>query len=156
LINSHNDIVALSLALIGVYLIFKKKKIWSRLFLLLSGGIKYLTLPLVFVSKDKKKVDIIIALAIIAVIVYLSIFEVIQPWYFLSLFALMPFFNSIIEDWSLFSAGLLFSYYSYLRYGHWGLVNGVNLKYQTIIVFLIVNLCLICFRLFKRRFKTAS
>jgi len=46
LINAHNDMIAVSLGLIGIYLLGKKYNVWSRVILLFSAGIKYVTIPL--------------------------------------------------------------------------------------------------------------
>ena len=58
LVNNHNDLIAVSLALLAVYFVLKKKKSWLALvFFLMSAGIKYITLVfLPLLSKSKKSV----------------------------------------------------------------------------------------------------
>ena len=46
LINGHNDMIAVSLGLIGIYLLEKKYKWGGSILLLFSAGIKYVTAPL--------------------------------------------------------------------------------------------------------------
>ena len=53
----HNDLIAMSLGLIGVYLLFNKK-IWSRALFIISGLIKYSTLPILILSKKNKWLNI--------------------------------------------------------------------------------------------------
>ena len=137
LISSHNDIVAVALGIIGVYFILEKKKIGGTLFILFSGGIKYITAPLIFLL-NKKLYKIALLLQLI-VLTYLSFKMEIQPWYFLSLFIFLPFFPEFIERLQIFFFGLLMSYYPYIRLGGWDTAEKVNLKHQIIIVFFALN-----------------
>lgn len=141
LISSHNDLVAVSLGLMGVYFLLNKKNIWSRLLFLLSGGIKYISVPILFLSKNiKSKFNIMAVGLLILLLVYLSLFNEIQPWYFLNLFIFIPFFPRLISSFNIFFAGLLFSYYPYIAYGEWGLESNVIIKHKIIIGFFIINL----------------
>jgi len=45
LVNGHNDLIGLSLVIISIYCLFKKKKLLSLIMIILSIGIKYITLP---------------------------------------------------------------------------------------------------------------
>ena len=51
LLNLHNDLIGVCLAIIGFYYLLKNKNIQARLLLTASFGIKYLTLPFLFISK---------------------------------------------------------------------------------------------------------
>lgn len=140
LVSAHNDLIAVSLAIVGIYYLHKKHGILSRIFLLLSGGIKYITLPLVFLSARNKKIQLGVFLALIGMVGYLSIFSAVQPWYFLSLLIFIPFYEKFIVYLNIFFAGLLFSYYPFIKFGDWSQPGNVILKSQIIIVFLLVNL----------------
>lgn len=121
LINGHNDMIALSIGLLGVYLLERKYSLWSRFMLLLSAGIKYITLPIVFLHP---KLEItrymkLLFCSQVALVIYLCYKMEIQPWYFLSLFIFLPFFPTFLEELSILFLGLLLSYYPFIRFGDW-------------------------------------
>ena len=120
LVSSHNDLISLSLGIVGIYYLFNKKDLLGRIFFLLSGGIKYLTLPFVIRSE-------------------------IQSWYFLSLFAFLPFFEDWIFKLNIFFAGLLLAYYPYVFLGGWDKPEKIILKHNIIIAFAILNLFYLIF-----------
>ncbi len=138
LINSHNDFIALSLVLIGYYFLVKKKAIWGRIILLISGGIKYITAPFIFLSlKGKSKINLIIFGLLALTLVYLSFWQEIQPWYFLALLGFLPVYEELIDRLTIFFAGLLFSYYPYVAYGEWSRAANITLKHLIILTFFI-------------------
>lgn len=140
-INSHNDLIAVSLGIIGVYCLLKNKNIWSRLLFLLSGGIKYISLPIVFLSrKIGSKLNIAVTGILILLLVYLSIFQEIQSWYFLNLFILIPLFPKLIRSFNIFFAGLLISYFPFIAYGDWGMGSNIKIKHSIIVIFFIINI----------------
>ncbi len=139
LMSSHNDLVALSLSLIGVYFIFREKNLPARLFLVLSGGIKYASLPLIVLSKKYKLFNYVALLGIVAGFIYLIKMEI-QPWYFLMLFSFIPFMENLVVGLNIFFAGLLFSYYPYVAYGGWDKPYKVAVKHDIIIAFAVLNL----------------
>ena len=182
LVSSHNDMVALSLAIIGIYFLFKNNKVWGRLFLLFSGGIKYISFPVIFFSRlsfrgaaeksseayanagflsrllllrnDKNVRNKIVFIFQITILGYLSLKMEIQPWYFLALFAFLPFFEEIISGMNIFFFGLLMSYYPYIRLGGWDTADKVNLKHQIIFIFFLINVFYFCFTLLLKRYKS--
>ena len=125
LVSSHNDMVALSLTIIGIYFLFKNNKVWGRLFLLFSGGIKYISFPVIFfqgchfegaaekssqayaiagflsrlllLRNDKNVRNKIVFIFQITILGYLSLKMEIQPWYFLALFAFLPFLKRLYQ-----------------------------------------------------------
>ncbi|MFH0773507.1 MAG: hypothetical protein V1922_04315 [bacterium] len=143
LINGHNDMIAVSLGLIGIYLFEKKYDVRSRIFFLISAGIKYITVPLLlfFVgTRVLKKVNLryrhLVLLAFILqvfLIVYLCYKMEIQPWYFLSLFVYIPYFLQFIEKLNILFFGLLISYYPFIRFGDWT-AKTVALKREIVFV----------------------
>lgn len=140
LINLHNDLLALSLAVCGIYYLLKNKNISGRIFLFLSVGIKYITFPLIFLKKKKNnKLNFLILIACLSVLSALSIRQEVQPWYFLSLFALLPIFEKLISRLNIFFFGLLMSYYPYIRLGGWDTIEKIKLKHIIILVFLSAN-----------------
>ena len=153
LINGHNDFIAVALGIVGIYLLGKKMNVWSRIFLLFSAGIKYITAPIIVLSpslRPSRYMKLLFGLQI-ALIAYASFKMEIQPWYFLSLFVFLPFFPECMERLSLFFAGLLFSYYPYIRLGGWDTTDKVNLKHQIIIPFFILNLFLLFYHYFLKK-----
>ena len=157
LINSHNDLIALSFGIIGVYYLLKNKNIWSRLLFLLSGGIKYISLPIVFLSrKIGSKLNIVVAGVLILLLVYLSIFQEIQAWYFLNLFILILLFPKLIRSFNIFFAGLLFSYFPFIAYGDWGMGSNLKIKNSIIVIFFIINIIYLFMYNFSNAKKTAK
>lgn len=153
LITPHNDLIAMSLGLIGIYLLFNKS-IWSRVLFVVSGLIKYSTLSILILSKKNKLLNILAFIGILVPLFYLSFFSEIQPWYFLTLFIFLPVFPNLIRKIEFFLMGLICSYYPYIMFGGWNSKDKVDLKHQIIIYFLIANLIhLIISRLQIRRLK---
>jgi len=147
LINSHNDIIAVSLLIIGLYLLFKKK-ILSRVFLFLSVGIKYLTLPSLFLSSNKKSVInkfifvsfIILPFSLLNKQVGDFFMAEIHTWYFIVLLGFLPFYEEIITRLNIFFFGLLMCYYPFIRLGNWISFNNLSVKHLIILSFSIINL----------------
>ncbi|MCX6732201.1 MAG: hypothetical protein NTV98_01530 [Candidatus Roizmanbacteria bacterium] len=140
LINGHNDMIALSLGLIGIYLLGKKYSVWSRIILLCSAGIKYITMPIVILHS---KLEITRYMKLLfcfqaALIIYLCYKMEIQPWYFLSIFVFVPFFPKFLEELSILFFGLLLSYYPFIRFGDWT-AKTVALKREIVYVSLFVQ-----------------
>lgn len=138
LINGHNDMIALSLALAATHFILKNKTITSRILFLLSAGIKYTTLPLIGLTKNKLLNNIFL-LVQAGILIYMGVRMEIQPWYYLIIFAFIPFYFNLVADLNIFLAGLIISYYPYIRLGGWDTVEKVAIKHQIITVFLIIN-----------------
>ncbi len=143
IVNAHNDLIGVSFAIMGIYFLLNKKNAWGRIFLVFSAGIKYITVPLIFLSAGNKKINTAIFALLTAVLLYLWTKSEVQPWYFLALFTAIPFYKDWIQKLTVFFAGLLFSYYPYVRFGGWDTMEKVALKHQIIYVFLIVNVILI-------------
>lgn len=153
LISPHNDLVALSLAIFGIYYLLNKKEVLGRFFLILSAGIKYITLPLIFLSYSNKKINQLIFLIMAIILICFSFKSEIQPWYFLNLFAFLPFFPNLINKINIFLIGLLFSYYPYIRFGGWAKKESIVMKHQIIIIFLILNMGFLLIKILKKAKK---
>lgn len=118
LMNNHNDLIQTSFALIGVYGLLQNKNIFiSRLLMIYSAGIKFITFPLIFITKNKKTVNMIVFAVFISLMIYLSFTREIQPWYFLGFFAFIPFFEKWLQLGNIFFLALLIGNYFYVRYG---------------------------------------
>lgn len=153
LVNAHNDFIALSLGIIGVYFLVKKKHtVYGLISMIFSVGIKYVTLPLLLLRKNTRTrfLSIIFGLQI-GIIIAIIVKGEIQPWYFLSLFAFIPFFEKLLFRFTIFFAGLLFSYYPYIRLGGWDTLEKVKLKHTIIFVFAVVNLLYLIFIFVKKK-----
>ena len=157
LINGHNDLIAVSLGLIGVYLLDKKYNLWSRIFFIFSAGIKYVTLPIIFLHSKlamTRYMKLLFFLQV-ALVVYLCYRMEIQPWYFISLFVFIPFFPDILEKMYVLFFGLLLSYYPFIRFGDWT-AQKANLKREIIFVSVFIQIAVwlfLCVRKMKLPFK---
>ena len=149
LINGHNDLISVSLLIFGIYFL-SRKKILPRVFFLLSIGIKYLSIPIVFLTKnDKFKINKLIFLSLL-ILPYLllnnyfgNLFKAeIQTWYFIILLGFIPYFEGIINKLLITFIGLLLCYYPYIYMGKWEQINGFSLKHIIILSFSLVNLIL--------------
>lgn len=156
LINGHNDMIALSLALIAIIYFLKKRTIFARIMFLLSAGIKYVTLPLICLTKNNRLNQIILLIQLI-ILVYMGVGMVIQPWYYLILFVFIPFNEDLVMRCNLFISGLLLSYYPYIRLGGWDSVDKVVIKNKIIIGFLLTNIFYVLIKyLWGKRLKQSS
>lgn len=148
-INVHNDLLAVCFALIGIYVLSKSHKGWgswkARLFFALSGGIKYFTLPTLILQKPhvQGKQDIytiISGFGILALVLYVSFTGALQPWYFLNLFILLPYFYTSLRKFHIVFFGLVVSYYPIIRYGVWEPDPGINIKNLIVYWALVLNI----------------
>lgn len=139
LMNGHNDMIALSLAILGIFYLSQNKKIIAKLLFIFSGGIKYVTLPIIGLTKKSWTNKIIFGLILIT-LGYMGIKMEIQSWYYLTLFIFIPFYSGLIIDLNIFFAGLLMSYYPFIRLGGWDTVEKVTIKHQIITVFFFMNI----------------
>lgn len=140
LISSHNDLIAVVFALIGALLVVDKKNLWGRLLLIISAGIKYVTLPYIFISSKNKRLNILVFILILGLLGYLSFFYEVQPWYFLNLLIFIPFFYLVVSRLQIFFAGLLLSYYPYILMGEWNSGEKLMVKHAIIAGAFIINM----------------
>lgn len=139
LVNSHNDLISVSLGIIGMFYLIKNKNNYAWFLFLSSAAIKYFTIPLVILFKKNKRYVKIAFSGIIIVLIYLSLKEEIQPWYFLNIFIFLSFYDQFISRFNIFFFGLLASYYPYIRLGGWDKPEKVILKHWIIVVAAIIN-----------------
>ncbi len=140
LVSPHNDLIGVSLAIAGVSLLYKNRSVLGRLIILLSAGIKYITLPFILLIKNKNKINLAVFIFLVLAMAYLAYEMDFQPWYFLVMFGFIPFYNKIITKLNIFFAGLLFSYYPFVRFGDWDSLYKTIMKRQIILFFLAVNI----------------
>lgn len=144
IINVHNDFIGVVLGIVGAYYLFKDKQIQGRILMLLSGAIKYISLPLVFMTPAKNvRWNVLVFTGQLLLLGYLIFTRGFQQWYFLILFAYVPYFPNIIKYTNILLFGLLISYYPYIRLGGWDKPEEVLLKDQIIYVFLFINLLIL-------------
>jgi hypothetical protein len=136
-VNAHNDLLAVFFAIIGIYMLSQSEEKWggwkARLVLLLSGGIKYFTLPALIVQKPKGHgrediYTVLSAVGVLGLVLYVSFSGALQPWYYLNIFVFLPYFYSIIKKFHITFFGLVVSYYPIIRFGVWEPTPGVNTK----------------------------
>lgn len=140
LVNNHNDLIGLSLAVVGICLLLSNYNTFiSRLILIFSAGIKYITLPLIALQSRNNKFNKLILISFISLLFYLSFTREIQPWYFLSIFAFLPSFTTIILDFSIFFFGLLIGNIYFIQYGVMNTVGQSMGKNTILFVFFMLN-----------------
>ncbi len=145
LINSHNDLLAVSLGIVGVYYFLNNIPKKTVLMVVLSAGIKYLTAPLLLLAIPaqsetlRKRLTMISFVATLFLILFISYTSEIQPWYFLNLLIFLPFYKGLLMDFSLFFSGIVLAYYPFIRYGDWT-TQTITQKHSIIWFFFIVNL----------------
>lgn len=155
LVNLHNDLIGVAIAVAGVYYLFQKQPWKARILFILSGGIKYMTLSLLVLSRQNKLLQHISLMGVIFVLGWLTIKSEIQPWYFLTLFALIPFYEKLLMKlWPIF-LGLLISYYPYIRFGSWS-TEQTSLKHNIIWVAAVINLIYMTYFYFEKQKKQMS
>jgi len=157
LMNAHNDLVAVAFAIAGMFYVFESKQmrdqIIGRTLLIVSGGIKYITTPFIFISKIKY-LNWAVFVLLGALLYYLSFRTEIQPWYFLALLAVLPFVKKDLHKLDIFFFGLLVSYYPYVRFGGWDKQWKVDIKHEIIWIFAAINVAYLFFVFAKRKFFT--
>lgn len=157
IINTHNDLIAVSLGLIGIYYLGKEHAIWARILLVCSAGIKYITAPIVTLDsslKSRRYIQLLFAAQIF--LIFCACFKMtIQPWYFLSLFVFIPFFPDFFEILNILFFGLLIAYYPFIRLGEWT-AKYVTLKLEIIAISLgvLVGYLVVDYLLRKKKFFT--
>ncbi|HRN69591.1 MAG TPA: hypothetical protein PLS49_00245 [Candidatus Woesebacteria bacterium] len=145
LVAGHNDLIGVSLGIVGLYYLEKDKQVLSRLFFLLSAGIKFITAPMVLLIKDKPHINYVLFLGQLSLLLYLAIFKDIHGWYFLTLFAYIPLYKQFIPNLQIFFFGLLVAYYPFIRLGEWD-ADRVVLKKTIMITALVINLIYIVYK----------
>jgi len=133
LVNAHNDMVGIFLAFVGIMMLWKSKRYSCRILFLFSFLIKYISLPVLFVTRKKSIWTLCSFILLHILIVYLGIRQEIQAWYFLNLFIFIPWYFKYIKSLTILYIGLLISYYPYIRLDAW---NGpsVQIKHTIILV----------------------
>jgi hypothetical protein len=152
LINGHNDLIAVSIGLIAIYFLDKKHHLFARILLIFSAGIKYITLPIVFLHSKlliTRYMKVLFCFQV-ALVIYLCYRMEIQPWYFLSLFVFVPFFPRLLEELSILLFGLLLSYYPFIRFGDWT-AKTVGLKREIVYITLFINLIYFIYRYVRKK-----
>lgn len=154
LVSSHNDVVMIFFALLGIYSFFLKKKILAIILIIFSSQVKIpsigLILPVIvsFVpfktQIDNNKFVILGVLSMFLAMGYALTKLEIQPWYFLWI---LPFIallkpNKYVIGASVgLSLGLLLRYTVFLYFGNWGGI-GVPIRNSftiiTPIVFILI------------------
>ena len=138
LVSAHNDLIGVSLAIIGIYYLEQRRQILSRIFLVLSAGIKFITLPVILLKRKRLTWNHLVFFLQILLLVYLSFTREIQPWYFLTLFVYLPYYKKFISWSNIFLFGLLLSYYPFIALGQWD-KEKVGIKMSIIFVSLGIN-----------------
>lgn len=163
LVNSHNDLIALALGIIGIYLVARRMRIGGLVAFVTSGLVKFLTLPSILLALPGKALSLrwnhrhrehrieilswhIVLISMMGLLVFLIWRQEIQPWYFLNLFLFVPFAPGIFDRFAIFFTGLLLSYHPYVLGGEWGQGGDVQSKHTIIVVSFVVNILYLLMR----------
>lgn len=153
LVNVHNDLIGVTFALIGIYYLFKEKQITSRIYFVLSAGIKFLTGPVIFLRKKEFVMwNMFVLIGQIVLLSYLIYTRGFQQWYLLTAFAYVPFFPKIIKYINITLFGLLISYYPYIKLGGWDSAEKVQLKETIIYTSIVINIVIILLLIIYKKF----
>lgn len=151
LVNVHNDLLAVVFALLAILL---RKNIFKWFSILISIGVKYITIPGLLLIQHTKtpKRNVIVSVVLFTIFLgYLSLSGEIQQWYFLNYLVLIPFVFFILRQFHIFTYGILISYYPYILYGAWDSQDKLLIKHTIIIVGFIINLLYI--KLFHKTYE---
>ncbi len=149
LINGHNDLISVSFLIFGIYFL-SRKKILPRVFFILSIGIKYLSLPVILITRNKNTILNKLVFFSLLILPYLLLNQYfgnkfaaeIQTWYFIILLGFLPYFEGVINKLLITFIGLLLSYYPFIYLGKWEQINGYAIKHIIILAFSFLNLIL--------------
>lgn len=142
LVAGHNDLIAVTITIAGIYFIMQKREqVLGRMLLIASAGIKYMTLPFIILTRKNKWQQQYLAVAgIMVILAYFTFFKEIQPWYFLNVLPLLVYFRTYIERLQIFFLGLILSNYPFIRLGGWGEPEHLVIKHWIIVVAFGLNL----------------
>ncbi len=139
LVSSHNDIVMMGIGVFGIYLLLQKKRVFGGVVLLLSVGVKFVTLAqfiLFFILSVLNKTKYFIPLSLLSMlgaVILASMRTNFQPWYMLFAF---PFAVLMIDKkyirfpLYIFSISNVLYYIPFLYTGNWdppipSILNGI-------------------------------
>lgn len=144
LVGAHNDIAMMALAMTGIYLLLKGKRIAAFFVIALSIAMKFMTIfivPLFFFRLRRWQVLLLMASGFCLVLFKREVL----PWYFswiLPFVALMPGWWEFSVLSLGISIGLLLRYAPYLYLGHWN--DPVPfIKLWVTLIPIIVSICVI-------------
>lgn len=120
LINGHNDVVMMFLALLSYWFLLKSKKILALLFLLLSASIKYASVvlaPLYFLPRRVLPA----AASFLLLAVMFTRPDQLHSWYLIWAFSFAVLIKSkwLVSIFTALTFGALLRYAPYIYYGHW-------------------------------------
>lgn len=121
LISGHNDVVMMAIAIFSVFLYMQKKNLLAYFILVISIGIKLMTLFLFPAALLGWRRGQMLITMIIGFILVLLVREPL-PWYFVWLLpfvALLPRKKYVTIFAAIFSLGLALRYAPFIYYGHW-------------------------------------
>lgn len=140
LVNLHNDLIALVITLAGMYFVFHRQNLKGRILLLFSGWIKFLTLPFIIVSHNKKSIwNRLVVVCIMGILVYAAFLHGISTWYLMVLFAFIPYCYETLKKFQIFYFGSLIGYVYYIEHRDWFLAFFVQMMFGSLILNFIYN-----------------
>mgnify|MGYP000645735901 CR=1 FL=1 len=121
LINGHNDVVMMSLALLSFWFYLNSAKIKALLFLIASASIKYVTILLLPFYWLKPKLDLPTIFSLTLFMIMFSRPDQLHSWYLIWAFsfAVLSRFRLIIFLFTALSFGALLRYAPFLYFGSW-------------------------------------
>jgi len=125
LINSHNDVVMISIFVISYVLIKQGKKIWSWVLFTASVLVKYVSIVFlpVFILNEKYRA-LFFKIITLIILAYLGVkFPTIQAWYYTWIYMAVPFAKfskfSLVSIFIFQIFLILVKYYPFILTGSW-------------------------------------
>jgi len=121
LINGHNDVVMMFLALLSYWFFINSQKFRSLLFLIFSVSIKYVTILLLPFYWLKKRYDLPTLFSVALLLVMFIRPGQLHSWYFIWAFsfAVLSKPKWVVSVFTALTFGALLRYAPYLYFGHW-------------------------------------
>ncbi len=144
IINLHNDLLSVSLVIVGLSLYAFRHVWWARITLVISGLIKYTTLPVVLLASKNTTLRKIGFVSLALVMCYLVVLYPtgVQPWYFLTLLSALPIAYRVVSRINILLCGVVMMSFPFVWEGSWS----IEFKYATLLV------CVIATVLYNKRY----
>ncbi len=126
LINAHNDLLMISLFVVAIYYLYKRKRLKAWLAFVASVLTKYaslIALPVMFLNKKNKTLSFKLLSIGSVVLLLAQKLRNVHAWYYSWVYMFLPLAKLKIKSWILIDLiGMLFliHYYSFVKWGFWG------------------------------------
>jgi len=126
LINSHGDLLMISLFFVALFFLYRKTFIKAWLALIASVLTKYVSVvlfPVMFLNKNKRTSYFRLLSVSLLIFLQIQTLRLVQVWYYTWAYMFLPFSKLKNSSWlivDLIGVLLLISYYPFIKTGSWG------------------------------------